>query len=164
MRQGKPLARKTPLRAKGGPARRRCCAPVKVQRGHDPRPEKKPRRLRSTPPKATPEERQTREVVEARSDGFCEKCGTPGATDKAHRIARGVGGGWEPVNILDLCRRCHQYNHANPARAYEGGWHLRGGSSPKDSPVLFHHDGEIALAYLHHDGTHTWLEEIEGTA
>lgn len=192
MKQGKPLQRKTPLRAtkpmkrgkplssgkptsKGGgstlsgggalkratPMKRKPPAPT-TKRGHEPRPERKP--LRSAPPKVTPEERQTRKLVEARSDGFCEKCGTAGATDKAHRVSRGVGGGWEASNILDLCRDCHQYHHANPTRAYKGGWHLRSNSTPAEHAVWFHYAGRFGWAYLHNDGTFTWAEEVENSA
>lgn len=177
MKQGKPLQRKTPLTSKApmsrgkaplkrtgqlnsaapkGPAKglKRTPPAPTTQRGRDPRPAKKP--LRNKPPKVTAEERATRKVVEDRSDGFCEKCGTPGASDKAHRVSRGVGGGWEAANILDLCRTCHQHNHQNPTRAYDGGWHLRTGSAPQDSPVYLHHQGIFGHAYLHNDGTISW--------
>lgn len=193
MKQGKPLSRKTPLKAKkqsmnrssgmtrksslqqtgnlnsgaglkkgGAPLKRNPPAP-KAERGHTPRPEKKPTRkpLQNKPPKVTKEERQTRKLVELRSDGFCEKCGIPGATDKAHRISRGVGGGWEPANILDLCRDCHKRHHANPITARKGGWHLLSGSAPEECPVWLHHQGDYGLAYLHNDGTFTWATKTE---
>lgn len=163
MKQGKPLQRKSPLRAKKPMGRGN--APAKVRRGRAPRPEKKPRPKMSTaPPKITPEERRTRTVVDERSDGFCEKCGTPGARDKAHRVSRGVGGGWSPANILDLCRACHAYHHKHPQTAYRGGWHLPAGSDPETCPAWFHHDGIIGLAYLHDDGTHTWVQAEQDSA
>lgn len=174
MKRGKPLSNREPsLKAgsgtlNGGGALKRA-TPMKrsspastTKRGHDPRPERKP--LKSTRPKTTPEERRTRKTVEARSDGFCEKCGTAGATDKAHRVSRGVGGGWEVANILDLCRDCHQHHHANPTRAYKGGWHLRSNSTPTECPVWFHHEDLFGWAYLHNDGTFTWSEEVENSA
>lgn len=187
MKQGKPLQRKTPLKTKtpmnrgntplqrsksslkrgnglnGSPPKDRGQAQLKrtppvpkTQRGRDPRPARKP--LKNKPPKVSAEERATRKLVEARSDGFCEKCGTPGATDKAHRVSRGVGGGWEPSNILDLCNPCHRYNHQNPTTAYNGGWHLRTGSTPHTSPVYLHHEGTFGHAYLDDDGGITWAK------
>lgn len=186
MKQGKPLQRKTPLKSKkpmnrgtstlkrgnslnsggglkaGKTTTHRDAPGPMGKRGHEPRPKRKP--LKNKPPRTTPEERQTRKIVEVRSDGFCEKCGTPGATDKAHRISRGVGGAWCPTNILDLCRSCHSFNHANPNLAYKGGWHLRSNSNPSDSRVWFHHEGNFGWATLHIDGTHTWAEEAESIA
>lgn len=163
MKQGKPLQRKTALKNKKPMARGN--APIKSRRGHAPRPEKKPRpKLATQPPRTSPEERRTRQIVDDRSDGFCEKCGTPGATDKAHRVARGVGGPWSPANILDLCRACHAYHHKHPKDAYRGGWHLQAGSDPTTCPVWFHHEGTIGYAYLNNDGTHTWAEEARDTA
>lgn len=132
-----------------------------TKRKHEQRPRRKP--LTNKPPRVTPEERRTRKVVEVRSDGFCEKCGTPGATDKAHRVSRGVGGAWAPTNILDLCRDCHSYNHANPALAYRGGWHLRSHSAPDESRVWFHNEGTFGWAHLHDDGTFTWAEKVESS-
>lgn len=200
MKQGKPLQRKTPLKATK--PMNRGTAPLKrskpfqnrrpsfkpeaastgrgrglkasssalsrtvptpgTKRADNPRPPRKP--LKSKPPRITPEERRTRKITEARSDGFCEKCGTAGATDKAHRISRGVGGRWEVANILDLCRNCHQYNHANPTTAYKGGWHLHSHSTPADYRVWLHNEGTFGWAYLHEDGTFTWAEEAENIA
>lgn len=79
-------------------------------------------------------------------------------------MSRGVGGSWEPTNILDLCRDCHSYNHANPAIAYKGGWHLRSHSTPNESRVWFHSEGTFGWAQLHDDGTFTWAEEVENNA
>jgi len=168
-----PLKRTKPLQNKPGTGLSKSTAPLQRKtpllttpgRGQDAYSDQKPRKpLRSTPPKVTSEERLTRKLVEERSDGFCEKCGIPGATDKAHRISRGVGGGGEPANILDLCRDCHQYHHLNPNIAYQGGWHLRSTSTPTECPVRFHHDGTFGMAYLHNDGTFTWAEETEEIA
>lgn len=163
MKSGKPLQRKTPLRAKKPMAQGSMTK--KGRRVATPRSERKPRpKLSSAPPKVGPDERRTRKLVDQRSDGFCEKCGTPGATDKAHRVARGVGGPWSPANILDLCRTCHAWHHKHPEAAYRGGWHLKAGATPEAEPVWFHHEGDIGLAYLHDDGTHTWVQEVEATA
>lgn len=192
MKQGKPLQRKTPLRAKKpmnpGSSSLKRTTPLKRDKSLQNKPgntlqrkaplnrtspsaatvgessagkQKKPRKtLQNKPPKVTAEEQRTRKLVENRSDSFCEKCGTPGATDKAHRISRGVGGTWEPSNILDLCRYCHSYHHQNPAVAYEHGWHLRSHATPTKSPVMFHHDGTFGMAYLKNDGTFTWAKDL----
>ena len=40
---------------------------------------------------------------------------TPGGTDPCHVITRGVGGGTRldvPLNLVSLCRTCHNENHA----------------------------------------------------
>lgn len=166
MKRGTPLQRRTPLKAKkpmnrGTTALRQQRTPLKRTT-----PEQAPARNAPSPkprarktPTASEDERATRRIVEERSDGFCEKCGAPPATDKAHRISRGVGGWWDPANILDLCRTCHQYDHAHPTTAYDGGWHLRSGTIPEDAPVWFHHEGTFGWAYLHHDGTYTWASK-----
>lgn len=186
MKRGKPLQRKTPLKAKkpmsrgtstmqggtplgsGKPAKP-MTATLKRSQPSQPSKQKPPSRpartqIKNRPPRTSPAERRTRKLVDERSDGFCEKCGTPGATDKAHRISRGVGGEWCPTNILDLCRDCHNYHHANPNLAYRGGWHLRSTSAPAESRVWFHHEGTFGWAHLHADGTFTWAEKDEKSA
>lgn len=81
------------------------------------------------------DERQTRELVTARSGGRCEVCGGL-ATDMAHRVGRGVGGLWCPSNMLHLCRECHQGCHGNPGRAYDEGVMLRAHQHPGEHPAL----------------------------
>jgi len=182
VKQGKPLQRKTPLRAKKpmqqGTTSLRQRTPLKTQRpglsrqpgalgrgNTDPitrgKGLQRSQQRKPTPPKVTTTERRTRKLVAARSDGFCEKCGTPGATDMAHRISRGVGGGWECENILHLCRPCHTYDHQHPRIAYQGGWHLRSTQNPATTPVWLHHNGTTALATLNSDGTITWATPHE---
>lgn len=154
----KPLSRGKPLQ-QGSSTLKQGGAPLKRSGGGMQR----SRQWKPAPPKMTPQERRTRKLVRKRSDGFCEKCGTPGATDMAHRISRGVGGGWEAANILHLCRSCHAYHHQNPTIAYDGGWHLRSTSSPTRTPVWLYNSGDTALATLNNDGTITWTNSAEGT-
>lgn len=106
----------------------------------------------------TPEERRTRDLVASRSEGLCEWCGTVGGLEKAHRIGRGVGGKWTPENILDLCHECHHGNHAEPALAYENGWHLRSTQDPLVEPVRLRKDGVVGWALLDGDGGWRWVE------
>ena len=93
-----------------------------------------------------------RAIVDARSGAFCERCGEPGRLDKAHRIARSQGGRWDPVNILDMCRDCHQRNHQNPSDAYKYGWHLRSTQDPRTTPALLWVRGAVGWFTLTSEG------------
>lgn len=133
--------------------------------------------IRPKPKPVSPEERSCREVVSIRSGQKCEICGRGGIPlEKAHRVARSQQGAWNPANVLDLCNRCHHWNHAHPKVAYAQGWHLRQGSDPCVEPVSMvrsvqpeHFDQSGALwdpcllplesALLGSDGTLTWLED-----
>lgn len=84
----------------------------------------------------------TRPAVAGRSGGVCEYCRSARATDKHHRVSRGVGGKWHPANIIDLCRACHA-RATNPrtndpsAWAYTNGLCLRStDGDPADHPVI----------------------------
>lgn len=122
---------------------------------------RKPRKPMSRkPPVMTPEERNCRAIVAARSGGFCERCGNPGQLEKAHRTARSQLGAWRASNVMDLCRKCHHDdNHAHPAQAYEGGWHLRSGFDPLTSKVLLWKGTRYDWALLDDDGNWHWLED-----
>jgi 5-methylcytosine-specific restriction endonuclease McrA len=54
------------------------------------------------------DEPSTREAVAGRSNGMCEFCGQAMATEMHHRLARSLGGGWSPANIIHLCWKCHR--------------------------------------------------------
>jgi 5-methylcytosine-specific restriction endonuclease McrA len=54
------------------------------------------------------DERGTREAVSNRSNGICEYCQSAMATEMHHRLARSLGGGWSPGNIIHLCWKCHR--------------------------------------------------------
>lgn len=53
-----------------------------------------------------------------------------------HRKLRSQGGGHEVVNGLGVCAGCHRAIHADPSRAYEHGWLVRGYHEPADMPVF----------------------------
>lgn len=76
------------------------------------------------------DEKATRAAVAARSGGICENCHQRRATDKHHRISRGVGGWWSPANVLDLCRRCHDFITGNPLWAKRFGLSLDSHRNP----------------------------------
>lgn len=123
--------------------------------GPAPKPEPRtrtPKRLRSAPKPATAQEVECRAVVTARSGGLCETCGAPGASDKAHRVARSQQGLWDPANILDLCRDCHADHHANPSQAYTLGWHLRSHQDPSSTPAWLWVKGDEGWFILDSDG------------
>lgn len=106
----------------------------------------------------SPEEVSARALVAARSRGLCERCGSGGGLEKAHRIGRGVGGPWTASNLLDLCSACHSYNHRHPTQAYESGQHLRSGRDPLREPVLLWKSGYYEWALLDNEGGWLWSD------
>lgn len=110
----------------------------------------------------TTRERSCRQVVAERSEGLCEKCGSGGGLEKAHRIARSQGGKWDPSNVLDLCHDCHHGNHAEPQIAYDHGWHLRG--HVEDTTVvraLLRKGWSVGWALLDDKGGYEWVNGPE---
>lgn len=87
-------------------------------------------------------ERNTRVAVESRSGGICEYCRARRATDKAHRIGRGVGGRWHPANIVDLCHEDHMKSHTGKYQewARRRGLRLLAHEDPESVPV-YREDG-----------------------
>lgn len=81
-------------------------------------------------------EGNTREAVKGRSGGVCEYCEGRRATDMHHRKSRGVGGAWEPANILHLCVEDHRFATDNPLWAYAHGVSLTRATSPSETPVI----------------------------
>lgn len=127
---GKPLKARTPLQTKKPPPKNG----IPIPRGST----NKGRKPSKTPrPKTSAQERDCRELVSERSRGRCELCARQGVPlEKAHRVGRSQSGLWAPSNIIDLCSRCHAWNHAHPTVSYEAGWHLRQGADPLVEPVL----------------------------
>jgi hypothetical protein len=80
-------------------------------------------------------EDRTRAAVHARSGGVCEFCQKKRATEKAHRVGRGVRGEWNPGNILDLCSGCHHHSHMNPDWANAQGLIIKSWQDPETTPV-----------------------------
>lgn len=95
--------------------------------------------IKNKPRQKTEEELTARRIVKQRSNGVCEICGRREATDMAHRVGAGVGGGWRVVNLLHACRQCHSTNHNKPQNAYDHGWHLRSYQTPEEEPTLLTH-------------------------
>ncbi|MEM9752577.1 MAG: hypothetical protein AAF916_04250 [Planctomycetota bacterium] len=95
--------------------------------------------MRRTPLKRVSEKRRAqmynrdrcKTIVRLRSKGQCE-LGIAGvctgkAKDAHELLPRAQGGDpTDPANVRDVCRRCHDYAHANPEEAYAFGWLIRG--------------------------------------
>lgn len=140
-RQSAPLERKKGLKASKGLSA-------------SPKPRKRPSR-----PAMTAEEKACRRIVSDRSEGMCEKCGVPGALEKAHRVARSHGGRWDASNVLDLCHDCHHGNHGAPQVAYDHGWHLRGHvEDTPNAPVLLRKGWRVGWALLDNKGGYEWVD------
>jgi hypothetical protein len=73
-----------------------------------------------------PELRKAKKAVRERSGGKCEAripsvC-TGRATDAHHVKMRSRGGKHDPSNLLDVCRRCHDWIGSNPRSATQVGF------------------------------------------
>jgi hypothetical protein len=82
--------------------------------------------------------RMAREIVYARSERVCERCGLCRATNWHHR--RAAGRIWTPENGLDLdgsgTTGCHGWVTEHPELAKRYGWVVRERQSPLWVPVL----------------------------
>lgn len=84
---------------------------------------------------------QVRRVILGRDNEACVRCGYP-ANDVHHRIMKGMGGtrneevAYGPANLISLCRECHVYVHAHPAKSYEEGFLVHSWSAPGEVPVV----------------------------
>ena len=76
-----------------------------------------------------------RRAVTERAGGRCELCGTAGGLEWAHRVRRGQGGTWSPVNGCHLCRYCHAALTHDPPLAAQGGWEVPPHGDPARVPV-----------------------------
>lgn len=145
------LKRKTPLTSRKPPER------VQVDRllariDNDYEQAKKARK------KVTPEERNARKVVRARSGGACELCAAP-ATQMHHR--KKSGREWTPENLLHVCGAgnysgCHALIELNPTASKAKGWWLLPNQDPATEPVSIYGGGRVLL---HNDGTTTPAKE-----
>jgi 5-methylcytosine-specific restriction protein A len=92
----------------------------------------------------------TIEKVQARSQGRCERCGTPNSLRWSfhHRIPRGMGGSKDPrlnapSNIVLLCgsgtEGCHGYVESNRMQSLSEGLLLHRTDDPFESPILLRH-------------------------
>lgn len=137
MKPGKPLARKTGIKAKSGL-----------------KPATKKMRVA---PKYDPTVQPARDLLRARSMGFCEIDGKNEATDWHHRMNRSVLGKWDASNGLHLCRLCHTTVTETKPEWFANGWCVKSWDNPADIPVLLF-DGWALLA---DDGTAHHLTPAE---
>jgi len=100
------------------------------------------------------DEKRTRNLLNIRSNGLCERCGRQGHTVH-HRRKRSSGGPWSASNCVFLCGHgtvgCHSWCEFNPNAASEKGFHVRSWENEKQIPVLIL--GEWVL--LQDDGSKT---------
>ena len=127
---GVPVQRQTPVSGPSGPVPDVDVTPVLTE----------PRKATGRH-QVTPEEREAKRIVKARSGGWCETgCGRR-VQSWSHRVARSQGGPWDPVNGLHLCSLgsgdsgCHTWTGRRIALACEGGWRLRSWQDPASEPV-----------------------------
>lgn len=97
-----------------------------------------------------------RDLIRARSDGRCERCGIYPGVQIHHRRPRGAGGSTAPdtntaSNGLHLCFRCHSQVESKRDMALALGYLVRQGQSPSEVPVF--RFGQWAL--LNDNGTTT---------
>lgn len=103
--------------------------------------------------------KRVRALVEARANGFCERCGQPALVfQHHHRRPRGMGGSKaddtnSSANGLCVCVPCHREIEANRVEALAHGWLVRQGDDPAAAPVfrrgewvLLDNDGQIKPA------------------
>lgn len=114
LRRGKPLERRTPLRAQ---PRRIGLSPVPLARARRRRPD--------IPSKA-------RKAVKARSGGWCEAqiaaAACSGRAHHMHHRRRRRFGDHTPENLLHVCWRCHRWIHGNVTWSLDRGYLLGAGS------------------------------------
>lgn len=109
----------------------------------------KPREPRTKSPK-NPGESRTRQLVAARSGGWCEVCGTVRAESVHHRRKRSQGGPWSASNCVHACgdgaRGCHGWAESRVDEAAAAGFHLRPGEDAGARPVVSGLHGRVLLA------------------
>lgn len=109
-------------------------------------PKVQPRR----PKVKNPGESRTRQLVAARSGGWCEACGAARSASVHHRRKRSQGGPWSASNCVAVCgdgvRGCHGWAEHNPDAADVAGFHLRPGDAPAGKPIVSGLHGRVLLA------------------
>lgn len=90
----------------------------------------KRRAIKASRPKVSPEEREGKKIVRARSGGLCEACGERRAAHWHHRVNRSQMGKWDPWNGMDVCVECHAWIGDFPKSAGVLGWHLESHQDP----------------------------------
>jgi 5-methylcytosine-specific restriction endonuclease McrA len=138
-KRGKPLERRTPLQAKTPLKRGSEIASLAKWLVSSKALGRKPmkRRFSDTGP-----DRETRELVLARDEHRCVRCGLREGLQLHHRRPRQRGGDSSveanlPSNLLTVCLYCHDWlETARRARAYDEGLLVRRGFDPAGTPVL----------------------------
>lgn len=105
------------------------------------------------------------EIVHARANGYCEKCGGPGLPENMalhHRKLKSRGGQDTPANLILVHHGCHNLStdsiHLKPAYAEQKGWICPSWRNPTEHPMSLP-DGSIVL--LQDNGTMNVLLEGE---
>jgi 5-methylcytosine-specific restriction endonuclease McrA len=102
------------------------------------------------------------ELVHARANGYCEKCGWPALENMAlhHRKLKSRGGKDTPANLIFVHHGCHNLKtdsiHLSPGYATEKGWIVPSWEEPTNFPMV-KPDGTIVL--LKDDGTEAVMME-----
>lgn len=97
----------------------------------------KSRAINASRPKMSPEEKDGRDVVRARSGGVCEACGDRRAAHWHHRKNRSQLGEWDPRNGMHVCVPCHAWIGDFPTSAGVLGWHLESHQDPTVEPLRY---------------------------
>lgn len=88
-------------------------------------------------------ESEGKAAVVERCGGRCENCGRPWDLDPAHRQRRSALGTWSPVNLLALCRSCHDWAHHKPLLAQGLGWEVLPEGDPATEAAWIHTPGRL---------------------
>lgn len=108
-------------------------------------------------------EHRARELVNGRSHGRCELCGSTSALSWAHRRSRGQGGRWLAENGLRLDNdRCHPWTEQHPDLADAGGWRIVGRDvDPLLVPVWLATVNGPGWWLLTEDGGYAWVDPAD---
>jgi hypothetical protein len=98
--------------------------------------------------------KKVRDIVKARADGLCERCGQHPGSQVHHRLPRRAGGTsreWinDVSNLLLLHPACHELVEHNRLKAIADGLLIPDGFYPPDVPVRLWH----GTYYLMDDGS-----------
>jgi hypothetical protein len=83
-----------------------------------------------------------RHAVTARAERMCEADPSHEGTHWHHRVLRGQGGTWSPVNGMWVCAAAHDWIHKHPADALALGWLVASTVDPATAPVWLHRPWE----------------------
>ena len=104
---------------------------------------------------------QLREVVYARCQGYCEKCGNrlPESWALHHRKLKSRGGKDEASNLVALHHGCHNLDtdsvHLNPPWAHQLGLMVGSWQEPCECPVMIPDKSKVMLD---NEGNYKYLE------